>query len=184
MRTPAVVVVVALAAIPLAARPAAAGVTLVRGSGAIASLSHTSADGCVHTVAEIAAVQGAGGEVASGVYVTGSQEDVCAGTGNGFAGYSPCGFTGVGLLFGRVHATVAAPSYSGGADVTFAIDLTWLGAGPISRSHDVWDDGSAITVQWNASRAAITAGSVMADGVALDVDGALLARELSATISR
>ena len=79
---------------------------------------------------------------------------------------------------------MAAPSYSGGADVTFAIDLTWLGAGPISRSHDVWDDGSAITVQWNASRAAITAGSVMADGVALDVDGALLARELSATISR
>ena len=184
MRTPAVVVVVALAALPLAARPAAAGVTLVRGSGAIASLSHTSADGCVHTVAEIAALQGSGGDLASGVYVTGSQEDVCAGTGNGFAGFSPGGVTALGLLFGRVHATVVAPSYSGGADVTFAIDLTWLGAGPVSRSHDVWDDGSAINVQWNASRGAITAGAVIANGVALDVDGALLARELSATITR
>ena len=133
---------------------------------------------------EIAALQGSGGELASGVYVTGSQEDVCAGTGNGFAGFSPGGVTALGLLFGRVHATVVAPSYSGGADVTFAIDLTWLGAGPVSRSHDVWDDGSAINVQWNASRGAITAGAVIANGVALDVDGALLARELSATITR
>jgi hypothetical protein len=174
MRTPAVVVVVALAAIPLAARPAAAGVTLVRGSGAIASLSHTSADGCVHTVAEIAAVQGAGGEVASGVYVTGSQEDVCAGTGNGFAGYSPGGFTGVGLLFGRVHATVAAPSYSGGADVPARDRPTWLGAGPISRTTcgRRQRDHRAVERQPRSDHRR----SVIADGVALDVDGALCPR--------
>lgn len=185
MRTPAVVAVAAaLVAHPLAARPAGADVTLIRGGAALASFSHTSADGCVHTVGELAAVQLSGGELPSGVYVTGSQEDVCAGTGNGFAGYSPASFTVLGLLFGRVHATVAAPSYSGGDDFTFDVDLTWLGSGPISRSHDVWDDGSAINVQWSASRAAVTVGTLVGNGLALAVDSATLAREVSGTITR
>ncbi len=185
MRPPAVVAVAAaLLTLPLAARPAGADVTLIRGGAAIASFSHTSADGCVHTVGELAAVRLSGGDQPSGVYVTGSQEDVCAGTGNGFAGFSPASFTAVGLLFAHLHATVAAPSYSGGADVTFAVDLTWLGRGPISRSHDVWDDGSAINVQWSASRDAATTGALVGNGVAMTIDGATLAREVSGTITR
>lgn len=185
MRTPAVVAVVAALTLGAhAPRGAAADVTLIRGGAAIAHFSHTSADGCVHTVGELAAVQLTGGEQPSGLYVTGSTEDVCAGTGNGFAGFAPGGFTVVGLLFAHVHATVVAPSYSGGDDVTFAIDLTWLGRGPISRSHDRWDDGTAIGFAWSAGRAATTVGAVVGDGVAMTIDDASLAREVSGTITR
>jgi hypothetical protein len=170
-----------VAALPAEAQ---AAVTLIRGGGALASFEQVSDDGCVHTVGEIAVVEASpGGEIQSGIYITGSQENTCTGAGNGFAGFSPGAFSILGLVYGHFSGTVLAPSYSGGDDFTFEVDLWWFGTGKVTRTKNVWNDGTAINFQFSASRAANTYGEIVANGVDMDVTSATLVREASGTVT-
>ncbi len=164
---------------------AAPSVAVVSGGGAIAELEALSADGCTHTVGELVVVKATkGSALADGVYAVGSQEDLCGGTfGNGFAGYATGDFAVNGLAGAHFTGTLVAPSYSGGADVTLELDLSWTGTGAISKSGGVFHDGSAISVQWGQSRAATTSGAFTVDGASATVDSATIVRQTSGSIT-
>lgn len=163
---------------------ALAETSFVRGEGALATFEHISDDGCVHTVGELALVEATrGGELADGLYITGSQEDVCTGAGNGFASFTEGNFPVLGLFYARFAGTVVAPSYSSGADITFDIDLTWLGTGAISRERDHFRDESSVSFSFSASREARTRGFVRADGVTMPITSARLIHQTSGSIS-
>ncbi len=164
---------------------ASAQSSTVRGDGALANIDHLSKDGCIHTVAELVLLKSsAGAELASGIYVTGSQEDVCLGTGNGFATFLDARPQIVGLRYARYQGTVVAESYSGGAPLTFEIDLTWYGKGRITSDRNVWDDEGVVSFTYNAEREASIRGSVRADGVVMPVATAKLVRQVSGTVTR
>jgi hypothetical protein len=174
----------ALAAPTLAAADSAS-VTTVSGGGAIGEFSQTSADGCVITFGSIAAVEARhGGELADGLYVTGEQEDVCAGTGNGFAGFEPLSISVNNLTSAHVQGSIVVPSYSGGAAVTVEVDLTFTGTGATSRQRDSYRDGSTISFSYGRSRAANVTGTLTLDGDAMAFDWAALVQETSGTITR
>ncbi len=147
---------------------------------ALASFEHVSKDKCVHTVGELALVRAdPGAENASGVYITGSQENVCLGTGNGFASFTEATFPMLGLYYSRFTGTVLAPSYSSGEDITFEINLTWRGQGPITRTSD----GDDTTVTSNATRGARTRGYVRANGVTMKIVSAQLGHQTSSPVT-
>lgn len=157
--------------------------TVTIGGGALAEFSQTSADGCVITFGSIAAVQARrGDELADGLYVTGMQEDVCAGTGNGFAGFEPLSVAVHGLASAHVQGTVVAPSYSGGAPATFELDLHFTGYGAITRQRGFYHDGSTIAFSFNRSRAAQISGTFTLNGEDMTVMSASLVQETSGTI--
>lgn len=157
--------------------------TVKIGGGALAEFSQTSADGCVITFGSIAAVQARrGDELADGLYVTGMQEDVCAGTGNGFAGFEPLSVAVHGLASAHVQGTVVAPSYSGGAPATFELNLHFAGYDAITRQHGFYHDGSTIAFSFNRSRAAQISGTFTLDGEDMTVTSASLVQETSGTI--
>lgn len=157
--------------------------TVTIGGGALAEFSQTSADGCVITFGSIAAVQARrGDELADGLYVTGMQEDVCAGTGNGFAGFEPLSVAVHGLASAHVQGTVVAPSYSGGAPATFELNLHFAGYDAITRQHGFYHDGSTIDFSFNRSRAAQISGTFTLDGEDMTVTSASLVQETSGTI--
>ena len=179
-----VVLALAVPAAAYAAPPAAPQVAIVLGSGAVAEFDQVSADGCTHTVGELAVVQATkGSELANGVYVTGMQEDLCGGSfGNGFAGYATGTFYVLPLLSARYVGSLVAPSYSGGADVTLELDLRWTGTGAISKQGGVFRDGSQIDFDWSRSRAASTRGTFLLDGEPAQVTSASLVFEAHGTV--
>jgi hypothetical protein len=160
-------------------------VAVVLGSVAIADFDQVSADGCTHTVGQIAVVQAThGGELANGLYVTGSQEDLCYGTfGNGFAGYATGAFYVLPLLSARYVGTVEAPSYSGGAAVTLELDLRWTGTGPVTKQGGTFHDGSQISFDWTRTRAAVTSGTFDVDGEPATVSSAMLGFEAHGSVT-
>ncbi len=159
--------------------------SVVRGDGALANIDHLSKDGCIHTVAELVLLRSsAGSELASGIYVTGSQEDVCLGTGNGFATFVDARPQVVGLRFARYQGTVVAESYSGGAPLTFEIDLTWYGKGRTTSDRNVWNDEGLVSFTYSAEREASIRGSIRADGTVMSVASAKLVRQVSGTVTR
>jgi hypothetical protein len=164
----------------------AATVTLIRGGAALATFTQTSSDGCIVINGELAVVEARrGGELASGLYVTATREDVCTpDNGNGYAGFAEGRFDVAGLLFGRFAGTVVVESYSGGPPLTFELDLWWLGSGPISFVRDVFRDGNTINFSFGASRNAITRGTFEIDGAAATVSSATLASQASGSITR
>ena len=163
---------------------ALAETSFVHGAGALATFEHISDDGCVHTVGEIVLVQATrGGDLADGLYITGSQEDVCTGAGNGFASFTEGNFLVFPLVVARATRTVVAPSYSSGADITFEINLTWFGRGAISPTLDHFRDEGGASVSYNASRGAATIGFVKADGVVMPITSARLIHQASGSIS-
>lgn len=168
-----------------AAAPARASAHVVVGSAAVADFEQTSADGCTHTTGQLAVLAASpGSDNASGVYVTGVQEDLCGGSfGSGFAAYVPGGMVAP-LLAAREHATIVAASYSGGAPVTLEVDLTWLGTGAVTRDGGVFDDGTSIELQWSRSRAARFVGTLAIDGEPAQVSNGLLAFSVQGTITR
>ena len=164
---------------------AAPAVAVVSGGGAIAEFEALSSDGCTRTVGELVVVHATrGGDLASGVYVVGSQDDLCnGGFGNGFAGVAPASFAVSGLGGAHVSGSFVVPSYSGGADVAIALDLAWTGTGAVSASGGAFHDGASIAIQWGRSRAATTAGTFDVDGAPATVTGATLVSETSGSIT-
>src|SRR5690349_9977651 len=118
--------------------------TLVAGAAAMGTYSQTSSDGCIVIAGEIVVVEAKrGGELANGLYVTGTRQDLCKpDNGNGYAGFAEGKFTVVPLALGHYAGTAVIASYSGGPPLTFELDLWWLGKGKATRSHDVFRDGS------------------------------------------
>lgn len=164
---------------------ASADASVIRGDAAMATFEHVSSDGCVHTVGELVLVDNPeGAEVAQGVYVTGSQEDVCVGSGNGFATFIPGDVQVQGLLYARYRGTFVAESYSSGEDVSFDLNLTWAGRGAITRERNVWDDAGVMSFTFTARRDARTYGYVRADGESMQITSATLVREARGTVSR
>jgi hypothetical protein len=162
-------------------------VTIVSGGAALGSYEQTSADGCVRTWGDIAVVEAkhGNGDLANGLYVTGMRQNHCTDdNGAGYAGFFEGRFDVFALLWGHFAGTVVVESYSGGAPLTFDLDLSWLGTGKVSRSHDVFDDGSAINFTFDASRAAITRGRFTIDGAPASVTTATLALQASGQIVR
>lgn len=181
MKIMTLICVLSVAILPAAA---SADVSFVRGDAAIASFEHVSDDGCVHTVGELVLAQATrGGELADGLYITGSQEDVCLGTGNGFASFTEGQFPMLGLFYSRFTGTVIAPSYSSGDDITFDIDLTWLGRGAISHERSGWHDEAGASFTFSASREARTRGHVRANGVTMEVTSARLVHQTSGSVT-
>ena len=165
--------------------PTAAGADTVGGNAAIATFEHVSVDGCVITVGEIALVQVQHGEseLASGFYAVGSQEDICLGTGNGFAGYTTDGDGDIdGLGSAHFAGTLVAESYSGGAAVTLELDLAWSGQGAVTSEGGVFHDEGGISFTFGRRRAASTSGDFTVDGAAVTVTSALLVGETSGQV--
>jgi len=180
MNKAVVLSIVLASSLPLTA---SADSNVIRSNGALATFEHVSSDGCVHTVGELALLDSAeGAENASGVYITGSQEDVCAGTGNGFATFSPGDVRVVGLLFAQYRGRLTAESYSGGEDIFFGVDLKWLGRGAITRERNEWDEEGVMTFSATARRDAKTFGYVRADGESMQITSATLISETRGTL--
>jgi len=181
MKIMTLICVLSVATLPAVA---SADVSIVRGDAAMAAFEHVSDDGCVHTVGEIVLAQATrGGELADGLYITGSQEDVCLGTGNGFASFTEGQFPMWGLIYSHFKGTVIAPSYSSGEDITFDIDLTWLGKGAISPEHSGWHDEGGVSFTFSASRKAKTVGHVRANGVPMEVTSGRLVHQTSGSVT-
>ena len=163
---------------------AAPPINVTLGSGAVADFESTSADGCTHTTGQVVVLKATpGAELANGLYVTGMQEDLCNGTfGSGFAGYAPGGYV-VPLITAGFTGTVVVDSYSGGPPVTLELDLRWFGTGAITRTGGVFDDGSAIQINWSRSRAARTAGQFLLDGEPAVATAASLVFQAQGTIT-
>lgn len=177
-------IVLALALVPTTAS-AAPTVALVSGGAAVASFEQVSDDGCVTTVGEIAVVNARfGGELADGIYVTGSQEDTCAGTGNGFAGFAEGSFTVLGLSYARYRGELVVDSYSGGPSVTLDIDLRWFGRGVVHPERSWFHDENVIEFSYSAYRDATTSGTFTVDGEPATITSARIGRQASGTISR
>lgn len=182
MRTPMLVLALALLPATAAATPNA---TVVVGSVALASFEQVSDDGCVTTFGEIAVLETrhGNGELADGLYVTGMQEDTCAGTGNGFAGYAEGDLTIVGLIYARFTGEIVVESYSGGAPVTVELDLRWWGHGAVHRERSWFRDDSVIEFSYSAYRDATTTGTFTLDGDDVTVTSARIGRQASGTIT-
>lgn len=164
---------------------ASAETTIIQGDVALASFEHVSTDGCVHTVGEIALVDGSDGAPnPNGVYVTGSREDVCAGTGMGFAALVEGQVQMLGLLYAHYEGSFIAPSYSGGDDVAFDVDLTWIGKGRVTHERNVVEDDTGSTTTRTSRRDAKVRGTLRADGVRMTVASASLVHETVRTITR
>lgn len=162
--------------------------TLAIRSAAVAEFSQTSADGCVITSGEIVAMQvlySDGDELNDdGVIVVGMQEDLCAGTGNGFAGFEPLPVTVRRLASAHVQGTMVVPSYSSGDPVTIELDLHFTGYGAITRERDFNPDGPVIEFSFNRSRTAEISGTFTLDGENVDVTSASIVKTSNGTILR
>jgi hypothetical protein len=177
-------VFLALALIPTTASAAPPTVSLVSGGAAVASFEQVSDDGCVTTFGDVAVVNARfGGELADGIYVTGMQEDTCAGTGNGFAGFAEGSFTVLGLSYARYHGELVVDSYSGGPSVTLDLDLRWYGHGAVHREKSWFRDDFVIEFSYSAYRDATTSGTFTLDGEPVTVTSARIGRQASGTIT-
>jgi hypothetical protein len=164
----------------------AAEVTVVRGGAALATFHQTSSDGCLLIDGEIVVVEARrGGGLANGLYVTGTRVDVCAGdNGNGYAGFAEGSFDVVGLARGYFAGPAVVESYSGGPPLTFELDLSWLGQGAVTQTHDVFRDGDIIEFSFTATRDARTVGGFTIDGEEAEVTAAWLLAGTSGRIVR
>jgi len=182
MRTPMLVLALAFVPSTVAASP---NVSIVTGGAALASFEQVSDDGCVTTLGEIAVVKTrhGNGELADGLYVVGSTEDTCAGTGNGFAGYADGVFQVIGLSYARFTGDIVVPSYSGGEAVTVELDLRWWGYGAIHRERNWFHDDTVIEFSYTAYRDATTSGTFTLDGAPVTVTSARIGRQASGTIT-
>ncbi|MBA3460815.1 MAG: hypothetical protein H0T46_12680 [Deltaproteobacteria bacterium] len=177
--------ILALAFVPTTASADPPSVSLVSGGAAIASFEQVSDDGCVTTFGDVAVVNARfGGELADGVYVTGMQEDTCAGTGNGFAGFAPGSFTVIGLSYARYQGELVVDSYSGGPSVTLDLDLRWFGQGVVHREKSWFRDDYVIEFSYSAYRNATTVGTFTLDGEPVTVTSARIGSQASGTILR
>ncbi len=163
---------------------AQAAVALVRGGAALATFERISADGCQIVSGELAVLEArTASENANGLYVVGVQEDICLGTGSGFAGYATGQFDVVGLLYARFRGSLVAESYSGGPPVTIELDLHWFGSGEVTRERSFFRDESQIAFTFSARRNAVTVGQFDVDGEAMPLTSATLARETNGQVT-
>lgn len=186
MRIKTVFLAVAALVVAGSSSAGAAEVSIVSGSVALATWHQASADGCVVTSGEIAVVQTvSGGDLEPGLYVTAMRENSCTGEGlGGWAGLADGAFVVVPLLWGHYSGTAVIDSYSGAEPLTIALDLSWTGHGKITHQRDVYHDGSTISFQFEASRAATTRGTFRINGAAATVDSATLGAQASGQIVR
>src|SRR5262249_22431615 len=137
-------------------------VTIIGGGAALANFEQVSADGCVIIDGQIAVVQArhGNGDLANGVYIVATRQDVCLPDyGNGYAGFTEGNFGVNGLASAHYTGSAVVESYSGGPPLTFDLNLSWSGTGSVSRTRNVFKDGSTISFTFDASRNATTQGT-------------------------